>query len=208
MKTAQIFIGLKLLIVVAFLALIHAVSSIWLPLAISLVLTFGMLPIVKIFERIPLTKKKKLPKTLAILLTFILVCGALASLATYIIAPLTLQLSGLITELPQYMQKTENLFNGIYSEYQNIAIPDFIREKALASLSDVANVAVNIAGSAVKFLLSLTSSAVTLILVPFLTYYFLKDGDNTVEFFVKLFPTGARAKTAQVMTELGVVMTD
>ncbi|MFA6074390.1 MAG: AI-2E family transporter [Negativicutes bacterium] len=208
MNTAQIFIGLKILIVIAFLALIHAVSSIWLPLTISLVLTFGMLPIVRRFERIPLTKKKKMPKTAAIILTFILVFGVLAGLAVYIITPLTLQLSSLITELPQYANKAEALFGGIYSEYQNIALPDFIREKAVASLSDVANIAVNFAGSTVKFLLSLTSSIVTLVLVPFLTYYFLKDGDNTVDFVVRLFPRAARVKTAQVMTELGAVMTD
>ena len=208
MTTKQIFIGLKIIIVILFLALIHAVSSIWLPLTISLVLTFGMLPIVRRLERLPLTKKRKLPKTAEIILTFILVCGVFLAVAAYVVAPLTTQLSGLIAELPKYALKTESLFGGIYSDYQNAAIPDFIREKILASMSDATNVAVNFAGGAVKFLLSLTSSIVTLVLVPFLTYYFLKDGEHTVGFIVSLFPRAARAKTAQVMTELGAVMTD
>jgi len=208
MTTTQIFTGLKIVIVILFLALIHAVSSIWLPLTISLVLTFGMLPIVRRLQRIPLTKKKKMPITTAIILTFILVLAVLAAIAAYIVAPLSTQLSGLITELPRYAQKTESLFNGIYSDYQNAALPDFVREKVLASLSDVTNVAVNFAGGLVKFLLSLTSSIVTLVLVPFLTYYFLKDGENTINFIISLFPRAARVKTAQVMAELGAVMTD
>lgn len=208
MKTSQIFLGMKILIVVLFLLLIHSVSSIWLPLTVSLVLTFGMMPIVRVMEKIPIARKRKLPKTAAIILTFTFVCCVFAGIAVYILAPLTKQMAALIITMPEYAKKAEALLGGVYTEYQNIAIPDFIREKTGTALSGIANLAVDFAGSAMKMLLSLTSSIVTLILVPFLTYYFLKDGTATVDFVVSLFPKAARAKTSRVMDELAVVMTD
>ena len=208
MKTPSTPQLLKIIIVIDALWILSLVSSIWLPLAVSLVLTFALLPLVRLLTRIKLGKRRYLPRTIAIIISFVVFCAVIGGLAAYIITPLTKQLIALVDNMPSYILRVETLLNSLYSQYQNVVIPDALRAKIMTVLNDLAAVAVSLVGQAVKMAFSITTSIISLILVPFLTYYFLKDGTHTINGIVRLFPCSIREKTAQVMCDLGRVMSD
>lgn len=209
-------VGLLLLLV---LALGQVSGSVWRTLVVALVLGYLLSPLVTFFEqRLGPIHSFDLRRTLAVLMTWILVLGLVALVVGLIVPATVAQLRQFAQDLPDLFQQTENDLRDMLS--QPISIGNFTLvpweeiESTISpsggssgsSLADalqnatlsVADSALNVVGGALSFLLTLT---IMLVMI----FYLMRDGPLFVVYLVDAVPESYQGDIQRLMHELGRV---
>ncbi|NPC93989.1 AI-2E family transporter [Bacillus sp. WMMC1349] len=175
------------------------VSTLFLPILIAGVLYFIFNPIVQFLE-------KKLPRTLAILVIYLAFIG-LIGLVLSAIGPIFMkQVSDLFNNIPDYVEQIQifikHLSNSqwftwmMHQEFVSVSriessIGDFLTalpENITASLSSVFGFVTNI--------------ALTVVTVPFILFYMLKDGQRFPDLAVKILPHQYKKEGLKIFKDL------
>ncbi|HPZ09757.1 MAG TPA: AI-2E family transporter [Candidatus Eremiobacteraeota bacterium] len=200
-RTIKILIGAILFLYIAWF--VYLISSVLIPFAIAMILAYIFDPVVTFFER------KGISRTKATLILMGLLLVGFAIILLFIIPALIQEISGFIGQIPHIQAKLIEIFNMIkniedtnvpkqfewikkISEYE---IPQELKdlantliEKTKESIPQVANriwsFLTGVFSSLIQFILSLIS----LIIIPILTFYMLKEMNNIKNFAISLVP--------------------
>jgi predicted PurR-regulated permease PerM len=174
------------------------VSGAVLPFVLSFIISFIFAPLV---ERLAL---KGVPRTISIISILVFLLGALVAISIVVLPMVFQQFQNLLTSIPTLSSEISNLLNGFVSrgflgfvpESQNLQqavvgeISSRIEDVTRAIPNGILNFVVQMAQALTKML--------NLVLVPFLSFYMLKDFE-LIKYRVKmLFPRRYRRRASEI----------
>jgi putative permease len=183
-KLSTHFIRIGFFSIVAFiiLAILYSLDLLFMPIVVSLLLTFLLQPVVLFFEN------RGLNRVMILFGMYIFVTIAAAGLVFLLIPVLTSETKNITDNLPQYesmIRKTLSSIQAMIQErFPKAQIPDlFDYGKSLLFKKKAAGV------DQFSLYASKAASIVSLlILIPIFTFFFLADGHLIQKAFLRLFP--------------------
>lgn len=141
---------------------LYQIREVIIYLFIAIIFMSALAPIVERLERL------KIPKPLAIAITYIIIVGILAAMVTFVVTPLINQTINLITNLPQTADK-------------------LLPENGFIDRSVVQQQLNGFSGNAVEFSLVIFNNILGFISVAVLTFYLLMERDNLDRLVAQFF---------------------
>ena len=207
----------KAIMVSILLYILSESGTAYIPILISIIVAFILNPFVEWVTRYKLfLKYPDLGRSFAILLAFLVVIALIIGIAMALFTPLIKEFNELYINIPQILTG----IHGIVVEFQNnVVLPiqkdelyqnqserfiDFLQQAITSSITffyhfikKVANLSINI-----------VSRIVELVVVPVLTFYFLRDWRLIIDWFVNLFAIQSREKVRSILMEMGQAIGD
>jgi len=200
-------IWLKGLVLVAAGYIFVSVTPIYLPIIISIILAFILNPLVNYFSRLhfwPTTVR--IGRGVAVLLTFF--CSALfvAVLGTFVLMPFIHEFDKFIIDLPALIMKIQDISLNIEARASMFEIPANINALIQQVLASAASFSADLARRILQTILGIASSVIQLVVVPVLTYYFLKDWLILKEKIIVMFTVDSSSRVRSVIEEMARVI--
>lgn len=193
-----VFVGTK----VSFLfePIVVFVSTLFLPILIAGILFFVFKPVVKLLE------KGKVPRTLAILIPYLIFIGIVSVVIAFLGPIISNQFTDLFDNFPKYVREISQYIIGLSetSWFRWIMEQDYVSLKKLENtLTDFAtSLPEHITSSLSAVLGVVTNITLTAITVPFILFYMLKDGGKFPELAVKVLPVTYRKEGLKIFKDL------
>lgn len=187
--------------------LFHPVSvfmkTVVLPIVLALIFFYLLRPILRMLENF------RIPRIWGIIIIFLGVVGLITLLIVLVFPFLRSQFQTLIEEFPEYFMELltdvdaflrTSFIGNYYSE------SDFTVDTLLATLpANIADTLQNTVTSVITgvtgLISTITGVILSVVIVPFILFYLLKDGEKLPEYFLKLLPPRFRDDTREVFTE-------
>jgi len=188
-------------LVLGTVALLQQIQNIIPLLILALILAFVLNPVVNFFNR-----WARIPRSLVLLLIYIVVIASLIVLIATITPPLIRQIQNLMDELPAILENIEQWLareivlgpftidpSGLLDETQNIL---------LETVQSVGSESVNFLG---EFVTSVAKVGVTAIFLFIVSFYLVKDGHRAMDWFYGLVPDPYESDLRQLIHEINLV---
>jgi predicted PurR-regulated permease PerM len=159
---------------------------------------------------VDLLGKFKIPKVFGILLTYILLTGLIVLLVTSVGPPLVSQVKSLFAQLPEYISNWRRSFDQLAATrgfkwllHQNIYSVDKIQQSLLAMVKYYTSHA----GSGLStFFGVVVNVALTVVTVPFILFYMLKDGNRLPQAVTRFFPHQYHHEVNTILLDLSTTL--
>mgnify|MGYP000172848043 CR=1 FL=1 len=189
------------------LALFLTVHAIYWPAIVSLILTFILMPIrdviIKGFLRLT---GRKLPTSIAILISFVVFIFIVTVITNSIVKPLVIQTNLLAANFSNLVNRTADLVAQIENEQTQLYIPDQVKRIINDAFTKVSNYGIDGITNLLQSVFVIAGTVVEFFVVPIITFYFMKDGSRMVRTFVGIFPAGYRDHLASLFLEIQHVL--
>nr|WP_285854136.1 AI-2E family transporter [Bacillus subtilis] len=199
-----LLIGLNILVFTKtsfiFTPIIVLLKTISLPIILTGIVFYLLNPVVDFLER------RRIRRIYSILLLYLLIIGLITITIVSIIPFLKEQIMSLIDNIPRYVDVVENQtkqligsnFVNQAQQTTNINISDLATK-----VSDQAATIVNSTFTGVgNFIGALTEIIISIVTVPFILFYLLKDGKKLPVYILKFVPTQLKEQTYTVLSEM------
>ncbi|WP_445489544.1 AI-2E family transporter [Niallia sp. 03133] len=174
-------------------------STLFAPIIITGFLYFLLNPIVIFLQ------KYKIPKTLAIIIIYVVIIGLVILAIGNVFPLITNQISELFGNIPMYAQQTIKYFHYLYDtkQYQWLLNQNYVTLEDIGDkLNDIAQtIPNNLTNSLSAIISTMTNITVTIVTVPFLLFYFFKDGNKFPAALAKFFPSSYRNEGLKIIKE-------
>ncbi|MEZ0482891.1 AI-2E family transporter [Planococcus sp. SSTMD024] len=178
-------------------------KTVVLPVVLALILYYLLRPVLRLLERF------KIPRIWGILIIFLGGIGLLTLLSVLVFPFLREQFQNLIEEFPDYFMR---LLNNIDQFLRNSLVGDYYRDSSFniealiatlpASIADTLQATVTgIITRVTSWISTITGVILSIVIVPFILFYLLKDGDKLPGYFLKLLPPRFRGDTREVLKD-------
>ncbi|AFI29657.1 AI-2E family transporter [Bacillus stercoris] len=199
-----LLIGLNILVFTKtsfiFTPIIVLLKTISLPIILTGIVFYLLNPVVDFLER------RRIRRIYSILLLYLLIIGLITITIVSIIPFLKEQIMSLIDNIPRYVDvvedQTKQLIGSNFvnqaQQTMNINISDLATK-----VSDQAATIVNSTFTGVgNFIGALTEIIISIVTVPFILFYLLKDGRKLPVYILKFVPTRLKEQTYTVLSEM------
>lgn len=190
---------------------LYKLAGFFLPLLLSVALAFALYPLVNLIVNIRMGHGMIRPsRVVAIILALMAFCAFIMFVLALLVLPLFGQMNDLLARLPELTARS-----GVGNFEQILADPSHIPR--LPSnfnmlVDDLINLAMGFMSTAMRNLLNSSLDIVRnlfgLIVVPFLTFYFLKDWRELRRMVIGLFSYEMQPRAAHVIDEIGRTISD
>jgi predicted PurR-regulated permease PerM len=195
-----------LFVIAAVWALLNA-KTVLFPIILSIVLAFILHPLVEFFIRCrcyPL--KATVPRGVAVLLAFAVAFTVLVLLVAFVLIPFAHEFERFAGNLPDYMGQVQNLVFQLQQSASEVELPGSVRVLMDEGMSNAAGYSVELGRRFLAGTIGIASRVIDLVVVPVLTFYFLKDWLSIRDTFINLVPAAQRPKVRQIIVEIGTVI--
>ncbi|MPW26301.1 AI-2E family transporter [Alkalibaculum sp. M08DMB] len=191
------------LVIFLFLVLIRRnIINVISPFIFALVVAYLLDPLVRFIE-----KKGVKNRALSILLVFIIIIGLIIGLFMTVIPNITKDVSVLIADIPNIINSVEHFINNFRegnTVFQSVDFSNYIDiDNELANLSDGL---ISVLGAMSTKLIAGTGKLVDIIMVPIITFYYLKDKEDFVSLGSKIIPRKFKTKLKAILSDIDVVL--
>jgi predicted PurR-regulated permease PerM len=199
-----LLIGLNILVFsktsFIFIPIIVLLRTLLLPIVMTGVVFYLLNPLVDFLEQ------KKIKRIYSIIILYIIIIGILTITIVSIIPFLREQITSLVDNFPRYVStveaQTENVLGSQFvnqvQETFNINVTDIANQ-----MSDQASHILNSTFTGVgTFIGAVTEFIISLITVPFILFYLLKDGKKLPVYILKFVPDRLKEEARTVMIEM------
>ncbi|ALC82220.1 MULTISPECIES: AI-2E family transporter [Bacillus] len=175
------------------------VTTLFFPILIAGILFFIFNPVVNLLQ-------KKLPRTISILLIY-LVFIVLVSILLATVGPIvTSQITDLFNNIPRYAEEIPQLINNLYESqwYKWMLNQDYVSISQLQNtLSSYAtNLPQNFSKGVSAIVGVMANITLAIVTVPFILFYMLKDGSHFPNLAVKILPVNYRKEGLKIFHDL------
>lgn len=176
-------------------------STLFFPIIITGFLYFLLNPIVNFLQ------KYKVPKTLAIIIIFVVVIGLIILVIGSVIPMISKQITELFSNIPNYADQAISFFNELNDtkQYKWLLNQEYVTMNDItAKLNDFAQtIPSNITNSISAIISTMTNITVTIVTVPFLLFYCFKDGNKFPAALSRFFPATYRKEATKILKDTG-----
>ncbi len=192
--------------------LLYEIRTLLLLLILAIFFCYLIAPIVHLFEQ-PLyigNREIRLPRTIALVLVYLLIGTALFVGFRLIWPPMSEQISELAKNMPKYVESakntTNNVINGANSWMRHLKLPQESRDYLMDHIKDLAGSALPWFESLVGGMVGLVPYLTWLILVPVLSFFLLKDAVSFEQNLIALLPSERLQKRVHSCLVVGTVV--
>ncbi|MBG9453705.1 membrane protein [Lysinibacillus sphaericus] len=213
------FTLIVLLLLACVIFMFQKVSFIFTPLKVlfEVVILPGVLAIIGYYLLRPilgLFERWRIPRVWGIFLLYIILIGIITLLVVLVYPFLRDQFTNLAQEFPGYfMAFTQNiaefLNNARLNEYldkvnlnYDSMIENFTTDMVDTVKDTAANLAQGVASGITGFVSALTGIVLSLVTVPFILFYLLKDGKKLPSFIIKICPPRMRKEVTEILQDM------
>jgi predicted PurR-regulated permease PerM len=193
----------KSLFALAAFAAFCFVADFMLPVFISVAFSYLLYPIVRLIQKFRWGEGRHIPDVLAVLLAFIIFFLFLAAAIHILMVPLVTQVSTLSRALPGLAVQVTATMNMIFGPEARSSLPPNVQALIDQALSSISGSVMTIAQDLVTSTFRVARSMASMVLVPFLTFYFLKDWRTLKAMVIKIFPYDKQELADRVLTDIG-----
>jgi putative permease len=152
------------------------------PVFTSIVIAYLLEAVVLRLERL------RMPRLPAVILVFLMFLATLFFLLFGLVPMLSAQLSALVQQFPNYINQGQTLLEQLPQQY-----PQVISEQQLQGIisnvgAELAGLGQQLVGWSLASMASVLGLLIFLVLVPVLVFFFLKDKQNLIRWFVSYLP--------------------
>jgi predicted PurR-regulated permease PerM len=172
-------------------------STIFFPIIIAGFFYFLLNPLVNLLE------KARLPRTVAILVLYGLIIGAISLIIGNIAPVISRQVTGLINDVPDYVRQTRDfiMYLSETEQFKWMMNQDYVPlEDIEKRLGEYANTLPDTITTAITGAFGiLTSIAITIVTVPFLLFFMFKDGHKLPNAIARFMPEAYREEGLETL---------
>jgi predicted PurR-regulated permease PerM len=182
--------------------LFHTLAALLWPFIVSFVIAYLLAPLVGVLSR-------KMPRTIAIGLLAFLLTGLLTIVSIAIVPRVISELWDFVLALPRYGQWFHAQYlvlNDLLAQYNITGYADEIKQRFIDKIPEVGNLFANQTTTALRSLTSGIAAILNLLMIPFVTFYVLKDYDRIGEIIRNAIPTRHRVQTLSFLTRINDVL--
>lgn len=180
--------GVLLLLFLIWLFNSYSLWIILIPFIVSMLLAYLLSPVVLLMEQ------RYISRPLSIAVIYAVFAIILFVVWVQLVPSLTEELQNLAGELPGYLQQLHDFIDRFQSNYQRFNLPHDIRELVNKNLDGLGEYAIDRLDNVYQSVGEIISGAVLLLLVPVLTYYFLRDEQYLKRSLIRLVPKNIRRR--------------
>lgn len=201
---------IKFLIAFLISAVLYAMSPFLFPLLLAIGLSFALYPLSSSFARLQLGKTGMHPsRVAAIFLAFVALAIFTVIILTVVVLPLFGQINALLAKLPEYSRQVHgDSFFEILKDPSAAApmLPSSLEGLLENLINSVMGFISGVTQNLLKSTMQIVANLFGLIVVPFLSFYFLKDWRQLCNMVVGMFTPIARPKAQRVLTRIGLAL--
>jgi predicted PurR-regulated permease PerM len=187
-----------------FRPLVVLIQTFFFPVLLAGLLYFILVPLVQLLSRF------KIPKSVSIILIYVSVGGVIAILSALIGPLLNQQVKDLGEKLPTFVSELQEKLVTFqeYPWFERIVQTDSYSPEAIAArFSNYFGDTVKMLGNNImKVTFLITNIILALVLVPFLLFYMLKDGDKLPVLFTKFIPESHKKDALNILGDMHSVL--
>ncbi|HOR85800.1 MAG TPA: AI-2E family transporter [Bacillota bacterium] len=173
-----------------------AIGTILKPFIIAAVVSYLLNPIVKVFEG------KGIRRIFSVLIVYLIFISIIMLLSFVLVPKLIKEISALAANIPQYSSQMQELLKKFQDGYINSGLPesfkDILDENILMLQSMIITVLQNIANGIIEMF----SQLFTILIVPVITFYMLKDMEYFKNQFIFILPKAQRMKSIVLLRDI------
>lgn len=183
------------------------ISTLFAPVVIAGFLFYLFDPVVRLLMHLKV-KQKKLSRTWSVAIVFLILIGLVVLAAAVAIPLLVSQIGDLIGQTPHYLKDLQQLGNHYYHQlnelewFKQLKINNYLAELQNNFLKWLKSLAGSLTTSLGTIIGKITSITVTIVTVPFILFYMLKDGHRLVPNIQKAFPAKHEEQVAELLEKL------
>lgn len=196
---------LRLLLLLSFFVFLYYIREALSPIIISLFLFYILNPFVSFLSN-KRPKGLQLPIQLAIVTVFMATICLLYLFFKFIIPPLSLEFKNFAQNIPQYLISAKNTMDTLKQWYSGFALPSEVRDMLTQNIQEIINIIFTFAEQMAKGLLSVVTKFIQIIVIPILTYYFLKDKQSIRNGLIDLIPEKSQPKAVRILSRINTVL--
>jgi predicted PurR-regulated permease PerM len=168
---------------------LYLIRNILLLIYVAALFAIGLAPIVQKVEKGPLSRIRRIPRWLAILIIYLGVLGILVGLGAMVAPPLVQQARELWAQVPDRLHDAQQwlIDRGILS--REVTIKEAVQRAPVAGGADAV-------GTVLAALWGVVGGVLGLLTILILTFYFLVGAEDIVSTFVQMFPRRERPRVA------------
>lgn len=183
------------------------VMPIYFPIILAMILAFMLNPLVNYITNIGFgPKKKQLGRGISVICAFLLLSLLLLLLGTFVLLPFIHEFDKFIIDLPKLILKIQDIAVRIQQRAKLLDVPANINTLIEQTIASAASFSADLARRILQAAFGFASSIVELVIVPVLTYYFLKDWNILKEKIISLFTVESRNKVRKIIEEMSLVI--
>ncbi|MGI6343808.1 MAG: AI-2E family transporter [Bacillota bacterium] len=167
------------------------------PFVFAVLLALLIAPLVELLER------RGVPRSLAILLIYLVVILAIVVLGIFVIPAIVSEVEGLVARLPQLFADAQELLNSLQERFDWLEFETTLTQVLLDTLQDIQQWLVAVLSGIIPLISSIFSHVITILLVPLLAFYFLKDREIIHRGLENLVPVKSRGRITALFTRIG-----
>ena len=184
-------------VLLLFLALVSVLGSVLLPLGISIVIAYVLLPVARWLERwMPWRHDRPgLARGVAVGVIYLVALAVLAGVLIAVIPPTIDQGRQFADDFPEFLNGARTTVEGWVDQYADVVSQD-ARDQIEEALADVGDIVGSTAWSVVEQSLGIVTGSFAFILAlataPVLVFYLMKDSGTITQSLYEPFPTSLR----------------
>lgn len=178
----------------------YKIKGIIIPFLLAALIAYILLPPVQFLV------KQKVPMTYAIILVYLTCTGLVMILVLYIFPGIFSELNRFAADIPEYAQSIQESLREWQKTYSRFNIPESIREIIDENILSVEEKIIEMVRNWAALIIGLFSYTFSLIILPILTYYFLKDHELITKKIVSFLPPKYREELLNLWAMINVVL--
>ena len=199
--------GFKVIILLLGLYIIITVTPIYLPIIISIILAFILNPLVNFFCRLSFgATRLHINRGIAVLLSFLCTALLFLIMGTFVLLPIIHEFDRFMMDLPTLILRIQYISINIQQRASMLELPSNINTIIEQAIASAASFSADLARRILQAFFGFASSIVQLVVVPVLTYYFLRDWHLLKDQIIMLFASESHSKVSKVIDEMGIVV--
>lgn len=187
----------------------YYIAGFLLPIILAIALAFALQPLANLFAQVKIgTARKQISRDFSIILAFVTVAIFLYIVAKLMVLPLFSEVNQFLHDLPEYL----NRLNASNLDWLNLGqktrseLPSNLLSLIDSMLAWTVSYIFEMIKSIVKSTFQMALMLVGLIVIPFLSYYFMKDWQELRSLIIDIFSAESQPKAASIFDELGEVL--
>ncbi|MGM0836384.1 MAG: AI-2E family transporter [Bacillota bacterium] len=175
--------------------ILSLIATLFFPLIFAGFLFYILKPVVEFLSR-----SKYIPRTLAIFIVFFVIIGGVVLGGFTVGDKIEEQVMQFAKDVPSILEKNEEQTKQVINE-NNFGLMSYeeAKQKLLTFMKDQGE---RIGKNVAVIISSITSFVTVLVIVPFIVFYFLKDGHKLLPFILKYLPQKHRIEGRRILTDI------
>lgn len=165
-----------------------AISTVLKPFIIAAVISYLLNPIVKVFE------EKGIRRIFGVLIVYLIFIAVIILLSFVLVPKLIKEISALALNIPQYSNQMQGLLKRFQDGYMKSGLPESFKGILDDNILMLQSMILTLLQNIVNGIIQTFSQLFTIIIVPVIAFYMLKDTDYFKSQFILVLPKSKRAK--------------